>query len=73
MTFIVDNRPSLTASQICSVVLQPECGDPDPAFDFTINISAGQPITGPKTVFTPRNSNELKILHLTDIHYDPVS
>lgn len=63
----------MTGSQICSVVLQPECGDPDRAFDFTINVSAGQPITGPKTVSTPRNSNELKILHLTDIHYDPVS
>ena len=58
---------------MCSIILQPECGDPDPIFDFTINVSPGQPITGPKTVFTPRNQNEMKILHFTDIHYDPVS
>ncbi|KAL7025175.1 hypothetical protein ACKWTF_013376 [Chironomus riparius] len=69
--FIVDSRPSLTANQMCSIVLAPDCGDPDPIYDFTINVSPGQPITGPKTAFTPRNSNEMKILHFTDIHYDP--
>ncbi|XP_070500971.1 sphingomyelin phosphodiesterase-like [Chironomus tepperi] len=69
--FIVDSRPSLTANQMCSIVLAPDCGDPDPIYDFTINVSPGLPITGPKTVFTPRNSNEMKILHFTDIHYDP--
>lgn len=69
--FIIDSRPSLTAAQICSLVLQPECGDPDMIFSFSINVSPGQPITGPKTVYSARNSNELKILHFTDIHYDP--
>jgi hypothetical protein len=55
------------------MVLAPDCGDPDPVFDFTINVSQGPPITGPKSGSTPRNANEIKILHLTDPHYDPVS
>jgi sphingomyelin phosphodiesterase len=71
--FVVDERPTLTANQMCSLVLQPECGDPDPMFDFSINVSPGPPITGPKSGSTPRNPNEIKIIHITDPHYDPVS
>ncbi|KAG5670651.1 hypothetical protein PVAND_000899 [Polypedilum vanderplanki] len=71
LIYIVDARPALTANQMCSMVLQPECGDPDPVFDFTINVSPGPPITGPKSGSIPRNANEIKIIHITDPHYDP--
>lgn len=56
---------------MCSMVLQGECGDPDPVFNFNINVSPGPPITESKSGSTPRNPNEMRILHFTDIHYDP--
>lgn len=67
---IIEARPSLTANQMCSVVLQGECGDPDNAFNFQINVSPGPAITQSKSGSTPRNSNELRILHFSDPHYD---
>ncbi|CRK90511.1 CLUMA_CG004132, isoform A [Clunio marinus] len=71
MLFIVDSRPTLTATQMCGLVLQGECGGVDPVFDFTISVSQGPPITSPKTVFSPRSPNDLRIIHITDLHYDP--
>lgn len=73
MFHIIDARPELTAHQMCSMVLQGECGDPDPVFMFNINVSPGPPITESKSGSTPRNPNEMRILHFTDPHYDPVS
>ena len=73
MFHILEARPTLSANQVCSVVLQDECGAPDPVFDFTINVSSGPAITASKSGSIPRNSNELKILHISDPHYDPVS
>lgn len=71
MFFIIGERPSLTANQICSVILQGECGDPDPVFDFTVSVSTGPAITQHKSGSIPRNANEIKILHFSDPHYDP--
>lgn len=70
MVFILDSRPTLTANQICTMILAPDCGTIDASFDFRANISPGNAITGPKTVSSPRSSNELKIVHVTDLHYD---
>lgn len=70
---IIDARPSLTANQMCSLVLQGECGDPDPSFNFNVNVSPGPPITESKSGSVPRNPNELKVIHFSDPHYDPVS
>ena len=71
MLFIVDSRPSLTATQMCALVLQGECGDSDPEFAFSISVNPAPPITGPKTISVPRAPDELRIVHITDIHYDP--
>lgn len=71
LIFIIDSRPTLTATQICSLILQGECGAVDPMFAFNVNVSPGQPINQPKSVFTPRSPDDLKIIHLTDMHYDP--
>lgn len=70
MVFIIDSRPALTATQFCGFVLQGECGDLDPMFSFTVNVSPGPTITAPKSVAAPRSPDELKIIHITDIHYD---
>lgn len=34
-------------------------------------MSAGPPITQSKSQSVPRNPNELKIIHITDLHVDP--
>jgi hypothetical protein len=71
--YILEERPTLNANQVCSFVLQGECGDPPAEFNFAINVSPGQPITGPKADSVPRNPNEWRVLHFSDPHYDPVS
>lgn len=71
--YILNERPQLTANGMCSMVNPNECTDLDPMFNFAINVSPGQPITGPKTESVPRNPNELRVLHISDPHYDPVS
>lgn len=70
MIHIVDARPSLTATQMCGLVLQGECGALDPIFSFTVSVNPGQSITQPKSVSTPRSPSDLKIIHVTDIHFD---
>lgn len=73
--FIIDSRPKLTGAKVCSLVLQGECGDIDKSLDFQLKISprisSFQPESKSKSYSVERNSNELKILHFTDIHYDP--
>jgi hypothetical protein len=70
MLHVIDARPALTAAHMCSMVLPGECGDPDPVFEFSVNVSPGPAITQSKSASTPRNPNELRILHITDPHYD---
>ena len=71
LLYIIDARPSLTATIICGFVLQGECGTVDPSFAFTVNVDPAPQINQPKSVGAPRSPDELKIIHLTDIHYDP--
>lgn len=54
----------------CGMVLQSECRSIDPIFSFTVNVSPGQPINQPKSVHTPPSADDLKIIHITDLHYD---
>jgi hypothetical protein len=71
LVYIIDARPSLTATNVCSMVLQGECGTIDPSFAFTVNVNAGPQITQPKSVASPRSPGDMKIVHVTDLHYDP--
>ncbi len=68
--YIVQNRPALGANEVCGLILQGECGAVDPMFNFGINVSPHNPITAPKTVTAPRTPDELRIIHISDIHYD---
>jgi sphingomyelin phosphodiesterase len=71
LVYIIDARPTLTATNVCSLVLQGECGAVDPSLSFTVNVNQGSPINAPKSVNAPRTPDELKIIHVSDIHYDP--
>lgn len=68
--YIVRLRPGLNQNEICGLVLQGECGPIDPQFNFAVNVSPHNPITAPKSVTAPRAADELRIIHISDIHYD---
>ncbi|KAF2894532.1 hypothetical protein ILUMI_11660 [Ignelater luminosus] len=67
LMYIAENREDLTAAHVCALRLQQNnCEDPD--YDpWSIDIPPG---TSPEI---PKNPTEevKKIIHLTDIHYDP--
>lgn len=73
--FIVKNRPSLTAKQLCGMVLQDYHCFPDsliPNFDFSVNVDENKPQLGEsKDTSVPPSANDLTIAHITDPHYDP--
>lgn len=49
--FIAGARPNLTPNHLYSLVLPGQCGVLDPnVFSFTVSISQGQQMIGPKTV-----------------------
>ncbi|XP_053682199.1 sphingomyelin phosphodiesterase-like [Sabethes cyaneus] len=71
--YIIDNKPSLTAQTFCGIIFQSgACVLEDPEFlDWTINIApGGTPITSSKSG-PSRGANDFKIIHMTDLHYDP--
>lgn len=69
--YILINRPVLTAVEMCALIFQGECGATPQMFnDFPVAVSPGPPITGPKTVSAARAPDELRILHISDIHHD---
>lgn len=70
LVYIIDARPTLSATNVCSIVLQGECGTLDSSFSFTVNVNQGPQITQSKSVASPRTPADLKIIHLTDLHYD---
>lgn len=70
LAYIILSRASLGANEVCGLILQGECGAVDPQFNFAVNVSPHNPITGPKTVSAPRTPDELRIIHISDIHYD---
>lgn len=67
--YIVDSRPKLTATAVCSLLLQGECGKLDESLNFSIKISSSSSRKQSKSEFV--DSNKIKILHFSDIHYDP--
>lgn len=69
--YIIDNVPSINAATFCSLVFEGDCGGADPSLDFTVSVAPGPAITQSKSISVPRNPNEIRILHLTDMHFDP--
>jgi len=69
--YIILNTPALNAATACSLIFQGECGGADPSLAFTVNVAAGPAVSQHKSQSIARNSNELKIIHISDLHYDP--
>ncbi|XP_078034652.1 sphingomyelin phosphodiesterase 1 [Augochlora pura] len=66
--YIIDSRPNLTADTICGVILESKsCPLINSEFDWSINIdnNSAKPFDAFKT------NEQLKVLQITDFHYDP--
>ncbi|XP_011303541.1 sphingomyelin phosphodiesterase [Fopius arisanus] len=66
---IIDNDPTLNHNDVCGLILQnQQCNPPPPRYNWTVEIDNSSPL-----VFDVEPSTEsIKILQITDIHYDPL-
>lgn len=72
--FIVNGRPNLQANQMCGLIFQNlDCGDADMSgFEYSINVNPNTPpLTGSKDTSVAPGPNDIRIVHITDPHYDP--
>jgi sphingomyelin phosphodiesterase len=70
---IFDTRPNLSENEVCALLFQSsQCGEIGEYFEFSVNVNPNRrPVTGPKTASPVSPGPPLKIVHITDIHYDP--
>ncbi|XP_062542368.1 sphingomyelin phosphodiesterase-like [Armigeres subalbatus] len=73
--FIFDDRPTVGADTLCAVVFQSSaCTLSDPEFiNWSVNVNPrSAPITESKYFPNARGPNDIKIVQITDLHYDPL-
>ncbi|XP_055587590.1 sphingomyelin phosphodiesterase-like [Uranotaenia lowii] len=71
--YIVDTRPDLRVDSACAVAYQSSACllDDSEYMDWTVNVDpAKKPITGSKAFNQRRSPNDIKIVQITDFHYD---
>ncbi|XP_055710731.1 sphingomyelin phosphodiesterase-like [Phlebotomus papatasi] len=70
---IMDNRLDFDESHFCAFVFQSmNCEADMSGFEWSINVNPNQPpLTGDKDTSVPRGPNDLKIVQISDPHYDP--
>lgn len=67
----MDNKNDLTGARICAIMYQTEnCKDPNMKM-WSINLPQ-QINSKPNILQNKANANLIKVMHLTDIHYDPL-
>ncbi|KAL3265353.1 hypothetical protein HHI36_009561 [Cryptolaemus montrouzieri] len=66
---IIDNNKNITAQKICSLLLSPTCHNQFDYFNWTIDIPE-KPKEIPQKI-KGEGTQPLRILQITDIHYDP--
>lgn len=71
--YITLQRPNLSTDQLCGIIFQSSCPTDDlDDFQYTINVDPNHPpLSGSKDTSVLPSSGDLKIVHLTDPHYDP--
>ncbi|XP_049533199.1 sphingomyelin phosphodiesterase-like [Anopheles darlingi] len=72
--YIIDNRPELPIGSVCAVVFQSgACDLNDENFSsWSVDIDPnGTPVTASKSGTAQRGPNDLKIVQITDLHFDP--
>ncbi|XP_059620625.1 sphingomyelin phosphodiesterase-like [Phlebotomus argentipes] len=73
MVHIMDNRPEFDENHVCAYVFQNlGCPADMSAFEWSINVAGNKPpLTGDKDNTVPQGPNDIKIVHISDPHYDP--
>ncbi|XP_031332158.1 sphingomyelin phosphodiesterase-like isoform X2 [Photinus pyralis] len=67
--YIVENKPEIKAESVCRIRMQDKNCFPDSEVNWEINIPKGES----RALSTAANNKvQYKVLHLTDIHYDPL-
>ncbi|XP_053954606.1 sphingomyelin phosphodiesterase-like [Anastrepha ludens] len=71
--YIIQNS-KIDSRTLCSLFMEYNyCNVNNADYNWTLTIdSGGVAVTAPKSDLPVKNGNELQILHLTDIHYDPL-
>ncbi|XP_055905944.1 sphingomyelin phosphodiesterase-like [Eupeodes corollae] len=71
--FLVKNS-KIDSRSFCGTFLHATvCKIKDKDFDWSLKIDSNGPkIEGPKIKIPSKGNNDLKVLHITDIHYDPL-
>ncbi|XP_043471211.1 sphingomyelin phosphodiesterase 1-like [Leptopilina heterotoma] len=65
---IVDAKPNIKASDVCGVILQSQaCSTSSSEYNWSIDVDDSEP----KLIPTTNDNEMMKILQITDIHYDP--
>ncbi|KAJ8922712.1 hypothetical protein NQ315_007747 [Exocentrus adspersus] len=68
-TYMIDNNEDMTGSRICRIVLrEKECDSGSENYEWTIDVPPGKTVERTKT----NSSTTFNILHVSDIHYDPL-
>uniref|UniRef100_A0A1L8DPU1 Sphingomyelin phosphodiesterase n=1 Tax=Nyssomyia neivai TaxID=330878 RepID=A0A1L8DPU1_9DIPT len=70
---IIDSRPNVNADTMCAFVFQNlDCPADMSSFEWSLNINPNKPpLTGDKDTSVPNGPNDIKIVHISDPHYDP--
>ncbi|KAL1509127.1 hypothetical protein ABEB36_003915 [Hypothenemus hampei] len=70
LLYIIDNNPSLDAKKVCDLVLQSRhCNSSTDNVDWQVDIPSGQSLPRPQPADVPPY---IRVLHLTDMHVDPM-
>lgn len=75
--YIIDHRPRLTADSFCGVLFQSErCRFRDVygTLEWQVNVdeTGARPPVESKRQVSPKSSDDLTIVHITDTHTDPL-
>ncbi|XP_004534319.1 sphingomyelin phosphodiesterase [Ceratitis capitata] len=65
---------NIDSRTLCSLFMEFNfCNVKNANYNWTLEIdSDGEAVTAPKSEIPTKNGNELKVLHITDLHYDPL-
>ncbi|XP_023021435.2 sphingomyelin phosphodiesterase-like [Leptinotarsa decemlineata] len=68
LTYIVKNQTKIDGTKICALILQSIGCEKGNNYEWEIEIPPGNTVKKPK----PDGKTKFNILHLTDLHYDPL-
>ncbi|XP_018570398.1 sphingomyelin phosphodiesterase-like [Anoplophora glabripennis] len=68
VTYIIDNNPDLNSTSVCGLALTSYNCDSGNTYEWTVEVPSGNTVEKVKA----NGTNTFNILHISDIHYDPL-